>query len=205
MPKPQPKQHSPSANGNPRHSPGGEEKVGGLADRLRVALRGTDPVEIGSAKYTPADEDDTASWEDVAAIVKGIRWLVPNLVPAGMLTGIVAPPKVGKSSFVLGALVRPVLLGERWFNGRPGPQPGHVVFCDTERSAAVNIQRAKAWGLPLDPIKVPFPDDPLRPISLEDPEHIARIQAVVCRYKARLVVVDSFRGRTTGTRTTPAS
>jgi hypothetical protein len=105
-----------------------------------------DEVAIGMSSYTEGDEDKTASWEDVAKQVEAVRWLVKDYVPYGMLTGLIAQPKAGKSLFALGALARPILTGCDWFNGYQGPEPGYVVYCDTERSAAVNIERAKNGG-----------------------------------------------------------
>lgn len=177
----------------PGNRSAGAPSVSGILHSIAERRR-PDEVEIGCPTYTEGPEDDTASWEDVERIVKGVRWLVKDWVPYGMMTGIIASPKAGKSGFALGALAKPIITGSSWFNGVPGPEPGYVVYCDTERSAAVNIQRAKLWGLPLNRIKVPFPKDPLTPIDLENEEHIQRILEVVCRYKAPLVIVDSFRG-----------
>ncbi|MGA2064138.1 MAG: AAA family ATPase [Thermoguttaceae bacterium] len=153
-----------------------------------------DGVEIGSPSYERGEGDETASWEDVRKLVAGIRWLVPGWVPYGMATGIIAEPKVGKSAFALGALVRPIITGCNWFTGHLGSEPGYVVWCDTEGSAAINIHRAGEWGLPVDRVRVPFPDDPLRAIDLDNADHMGRIESVVSYYRARLVVVDSFRG-----------
>jgi hypothetical protein len=165
-----------------------------LAQKLKGLLR-ADDVKIGAGDaYTEGPEDDTASWEDVAKVVDGTRRLVRRWVPYGMLSGTVAQPKVGKSAFVLWALVRPLVSGLGWFDGLPGPGPGCVVWCDTEGSVGINIERAKAWGLPLDRINVPYQDDPFRRIDLDAAGDIDRIFSVVCRCKARLVVVDSFRG-----------
>ncbi len=111
-----------------------------------------------------------------------------------MLSATIAQPKIGKSGWVLGAFVRPLIVGCSWFDYSPGPGPGNVVWCDTEGSVGINIERARNWGLPLDRVQVPFQDDPFRRIDIDNPSHIARILEVVSRYKARLVVVDSFRG-----------
>ncbi len=124
----------------------------------------------------------------------GIKWLVRGWIPYGMVTGLIGQPKDGKSAFVLGGLVRPIITGSHWFNGLPGPKPGFVLWADTEGSAGINVQRAADWGLPEDRVKVPFPDDPLRPINLSNPADMERVEAVICRYKTPLVVVDSFRG-----------
>jgi hypothetical protein len=111
-----------------------------------------------------------------------------------MVTGIIAEPKVGKSAFALGALARPIITGCNWFNELAGPEKGYVVWCDTEGSAAINIQRAAEWGLPEDRVKVLFPDDPLRPIDMENADHMERFANVICHYHAKLAVIDSFRG-----------
>ncbi len=168
--------------------PGGKS----LADVLRGAYA-TDTVEIKSDQYTPGEEDATASWVNVQKIVKGIRWQAREYLPYGMLIGVIAEPKKGKSALALGGVVRAITTGCGWF-GMPGPEPGNVVWVDTERRAAINLDRAVKWGLPLDRIKTHFLDGPLKVIDIANDEHINRIFDVVCRYKARLVAVDSFRG-----------
>src|SRR5437870_2217787 len=89
-----------------------------LAEKLREGRRGTDDVEIGHAHYTPGPEDETGSWADVERAVKGVRWLLKQWLPAGMLTGLIGSPKDGKSVFALGALAAPVITGCDWFSGR---------------------------------------------------------------------------------------
>ena len=165
-----------------------------LARKLKDRLRGTDDVEISSPLHEFGAEDKTASWADVRKLVKGIRWMLKGWFPAGMLTGIIAEPKIGKSGFALGGLVRPIITGCNWFTGYSGPKPGYALWCDTEGSAAINIQRAEDWGLPEERIKVPFPDDPLRRINLKSTEHLDRIESVICHYRCRLAVIDSLRG-----------
>jgi hypothetical protein len=161
----------------------------------RIARLQPDTVKIGkNVSYTPGEEDDSASWADVAEMVDGTRWLLRGWVPYGMLSGIVAEPKMGKSGWVLWGLVRPIIMGLPWFTEQGKAEPGNVVWCDTEGSIGLNIDRAKKWHLPLERIKVPFPDDPFRRIDLENVSHMARLVDVICRYEARLLVVDSFRG-----------
>lgn len=153
----------------------------------------SDSVTIGSVDYESDEADETASWTDVEETVAGVRWLVPSWLPYGMVTGVIAEPKVGKSAFVLGALVRPIVCGGNWFNDCIGPGMGNVLWCDTEGRAAINIERARAWGLPKGRIKVPFKDR-LQRVNLKDADHLARIESVVCRYSTPLVVIDSLRG-----------
>ena len=105
-----------------------------------------DEVTIGIANYKLPDDYVTSSYADLAKTISGIKFLVRPWVPYGMLTGLVAEPKVGKSSFALWSLIAPLITGRSWFTGLPGPKPGYVLYCDTERSAAVNIDRMKRWG-----------------------------------------------------------
>jgi len=137
---------------------------------------------------------------DVMKMVDGIRYLVRGWIAYAMLTMILGPPGVGKSAFVLYGLVRTLIMdGLNWFNRMKGPaKRGYVLWCDTEGTAAITIQRIKDWGLPPQRIKVPFEDDPLRSINLEDKSHLDRIEAVVNRYGIRLVVIDSLRGAHSG-------
>lgn len=132
---------------------------------------------------------------DVAAVISGVTFLVPDLIPFGMVSMLVGPPGVGKSLVALYALARPIVTGSDWFTGSPGPsKPGFVLWCDTESSAAITIERIKAWSLPGERILVPFHDDPLRSLNLTHEGDLERIEAVIGKYRCKLVVVDSLRG-----------
>jgi hypothetical protein len=153
----------------------------------------TDEIVIGSKDGPPPDVR-AASMADVMKRIDGIKYLVPKYIPFGMLSMIVAEPGRGKSSFALW-LTRTVITGGDWFSGAKGPaKPGFVLWCDTEGSAAMNVDRIKNWGLPAEGIKVPFEDEPLLPINLHCEEHLARIEAVIVKYRIQLVVIDSLRG-----------
>lgn len=154
---------------------------------------GTDELEIGSAA-DPADVRG-ATMEDAAKIVSAVKYLVRDWVPYGMVTGVIAEPGVGKSAFVLDALAGPILRGGKWFTGARGPgKPGNVLWCGTEADLAITLDRMTKWKLPLARLILPFDDDPLGTITLTNDAHIVRIEALVNRYKTRLVVVDSLRG-----------
>jgi hypothetical protein len=180
---------TPSTNG--RHSL--------LGQRIRATLAsGTDDIVIGSECPAPVESTDVraGSMADVMKRVDGIRYLVKDWIPFGMLTMILAPPGIGKSAFALYALVRTIITGGLiWFNGMKGPsKPGYVLWCDTEGSAAITVQRIKDWGLPAHRIKVPFEDDPLLSVNLTEAAHLAQIEAIVNKYRIPLVVIDSLRG-----------
>jgi hypothetical protein len=187
----------PGTNGAQHAStapPPTEEKGESLADNLERTRKRTDKVVIISDQWERGPADETGSWEDVAKVIDGVRWLVPGWIPYRMLLGLVAEPKKGKSAFAIGALIRSIVLGCDWFTGAKGlGEPRNVVYCDTERSAAINIERMRKWGLPLDRVKTPF-RDVHAVVDIDNAAHIQRIRDVVCYYEAPLVVVDSYRG-----------
>src|ERR1035437_9830059 len=88
-------------------------------------------VVIGSAGYTPSLADQTSSFVEAQKRVQGVQWLVPGWIPYGMITGIVAKPKAGKSGFVMGGPVRQLTLGEQWFDGSDNHYQRPVIWCDT--------------------------------------------------------------------------
>ncbi|HQZ65467.1 MAG TPA: AAA family ATPase [Planctomycetaceae bacterium] len=173
-----------------------KKKKLGLAAYLKSKRKpGSDVVTIGGSDADPVEEFETASMADVMKRVAGIRYLVKDWIPHGMATMLVAEPGVGKSAFALFGLVRPIIMDANWFNGTKGPpKRSNVLWCDTEGTAAITVQRLHDWGRPPERIKVPFADDPLRPINLTDPKHLQRIEDAVNNYKTPLVVIDSLRG-----------
>ena len=111
----------------------------------------------------------------------------------GPFGSLIAQSKIGKSLFALFAFVKPIIFGGRSFDGTGPVEIGNVLWADTECSAGITIQRIIDGELPAERIKVVFEDDPLRPINLNDPEHLERIEQVIVHHRCRLMVVDSFR------------
>jgi hypothetical protein len=153
---------------------------------------GTDEVAIG----VPDELDDvkSATMADAAELVAGIRYLVRDWVPFGMVTGIVAEPGVGKSAFALYGLARPVVTGFDWFTGTKGPDaPGHVLWCGTENDIGITLHRMREWKIPMERFILPF-EEPLATVNLTDAKHLSRIEALVRKHQTKLVVIDSLRG-----------
>jgi hypothetical protein len=161
---------------------------------MRQLMQGTDEIETVAEITEPVRP--AGNMAQVMKLIAGIRFLVRGWLPFAMLTMVLGPPGVGKSIWVLFALVRPIICGGlNWFHGLIGPtEPGNVLWCDTEGSAAINAQRIKDFGLPAERIKVPYEDDPLVAINLNSEEHLAQIEAVILKYQIKLVVIDSLRG-----------
>ncbi|MDZ4685266.1 MAG: AAA family ATPase [Planctomycetaceae bacterium] len=182
----------PSADGDGKHKP-----RSGVAQHFAAKRKsGTDDIEISA--LLPGEEIEpiqSATMNDAAVLIAGIRFLLRGWIAFGMLTGIVAEPGIGKSAFVLFALVRVVVTACDWFNGLKGPsQPGCVLWCGTENDMAITLQRMRDWNIPMDRIVLPFADDPLTTINLTNAEHLNRIEQLVRRYQIKLVIVDSLRG-----------
>jgi hypothetical protein len=130
---------------------------------------------------------------DVAEIVGNVKWLVPGWVPRSLITGLFARPKDGKSFWAL-QLAWSIATGRDFLTGIICAEPAKVIWADTEGNSGINIQRARKWGVPMHMLIAPFQDDPLKPINLEDREHIQRISDVICCHQAPLLVIDSYRG-----------
>ena len=170
-------------------SPNGKHST--LGERLKARL--SPSLEVGSPGYIPDENHKSSSLADAHKFIQGIQWLVPGWVPRGMLTGVVAQSKMGKSAFVLDGLVRPLATGSNWFSGAFNSIVAPVIWCDTEGSLAINDQRAQDWEIPRNMIKMPF-DDPLQKLCLEDHSHLIRLENVINYNRSPLAILDSFRG-----------
>jgi hypothetical protein len=175
---------------------------------------GTDEVDIGSAppvvasvkrikipheggfieEVTEVVPPEAASIADAGKKIAEVRFLLKGWIPFGMLTGIVAQPGEGKSAFAL-TIAKTITTGAPWFNGLlwRGP-PGCVLWCGTENDLAITRSRVSAWGIHPDRLRLPFKDDPLRPIVLTNKGHLAHIEALINQFKLPLVEFDSLRG-----------
>lgn len=183
-----PRVERPISKGKPKSS---------LGQYLAAGKRtGTDAIEIGSALPVPRGKElKSATMADAAKVVAGILYLLRQWIAFGMLTGVIAEPGIGKSAFVLFALVRVVVTGCDWFNGMKGPiEPGDVLWCPTENDMAITIERMKNWGIPMERIRLPFADDPLAAVNLTNGKHLERIELLINHHQIKLVVIDSLRG-----------
>jgi hypothetical protein len=168
-------------------------RVSSIAEVCSDLLAPGDEVKIGEEGYERSEDDASSNWKVMAAKVGSVKYLLRNWIPYGMLTGIIGEPKIGKSAFVLGALVEPIITGKDWFTGQTRSKPGYVIWCDTERRAAINTERFQKWGLPAERIITPF-NEPLDVININSLTHIALLQRTINYYHAKLVVLDSYRG-----------
>jgi hypothetical protein len=147
-------------------------------------------VEIGNGE--PVDIT-TATAADAARLIRKIKYLLRGYIPFGMITGIVAEPGKDKSAFALW-LARTIMTGRPWFNGMPGPRTSRpVLWCDTENSMAITLQRMEDWKIPQARLILPF-DDALETINLTNGEHLTRIEDLINKHHLPAVFIDSLRG-----------
>jgi len=179
--------------GNGRHSVLGDKR---FTDALRRRKFGTDPIEVGSSLGEEIKPIETASMADLKKLIDGIKYLVRDWIPYGMLSMLMGPPGVGKSAFALGGLVRPLITeGGQWFTGAKAPtEPQEVLWCDTEGGSRITTQRTTDWALPDERIRLLWDDDPFHAVNLNDDDDLERMVEVVTTRKIPLVVIDSLRG-----------
>ncbi len=180
----------PSANGHVSIPPlPGEEKPSPQQQVGRVKIGGKNP---DGTIFIPGESADTATWTDVGKVIESTEWLIDDWIPHGYLSGSIAETKVGKSSYVLWGFVRPIIMGFDFYTGAK-TEPRHVLWCDTEGSMGLTMDRIRQWGLPSKYLLTPYKDI-FRKIDFNSQEDMDRIYDVVCRYEVPLVVVDSYRG-----------
>jgi putative DNA primase/helicase len=143
------------------------------------------------------------SWASLSTAVAPVQWDWPGWLPAGFLTVLAGEPGSGKSILCL-HLAATYLAARQWPDGTPFiAHPGQVVWCESESSHALNLERARRWNLDLSRILTPL-DSPFHNFSLDHPDHYHALLALARRDAVRLVVLDSLRGlRTSATRRTP--
>ena len=71
------------------------------------------------------------------------------------------------------------------------PPAGCVLWCEAEAAQAINLERAKAWGYPINQIITPFPD-PLTDVNLDNDAHQVAITTAAFMPEVKLIVVDSL-------------
>ena len=134
------------------------------------------------------------SWAEQAAIIPEISWLWPDWLPTGLLSMIVGAPDIGKSALAL-VVARAVISGGNLPDGTMLEGGGRVVWFDTENAEAINHERAKLWGIPLDKILVPsINNDPLSDVNLLTSRGWDSFEAAVRSDDVRLALVDSLGG-----------
>lgn len=166
--------------------------------RDHVAAAGVDLVQLDDAGAAEnALPAEPATWADMRQQIGPVKWLWADWLPAELLIEVVGESGGGKSALVE-RLSGCFLLGWMWPDGTPFTgERGKVLWCEAEAAQAINLDRAIAWGLPIENILSPFAN-PLDDVDLFDPKHLAAIEATARRDDVRLIVVDSLSGASGG-------
>jgi hypothetical protein len=146
---------------------------------------------IGSKDPAPGAEaiPDCVTWEIMGEEIGAVVWDWDGWLPRALLTILAGGSGLGKSATAL-RVAGCYLCGWPWPDGTPFTGGlGAVLWVECEAAQAVNLDRARKWGLPLGKLRS-LPLD----VSLDNPEHLAAICREAARPDVRLVIVDSLRG-----------
>jgi len=134
-----------------------------------------------------------STWADLNNLIGPIEWSWPKWLPQGFLTIVVGEQETGKSILML-RLTASMVREDEWPDGSAFEgEPMKVLWVEAEASQAMNLQRAKSWGLPLGSIVHPL-NDPLEDVQLDNNRHRAAITALAQRPDVGLVIIDSLSG-----------
>jgi len=168
---------------------GSGAKVG--LDDLLVA---DGPAALAALLAKAAPGKGTSSWADLDGIIKPVQWVWDGWLAPGFLTMVAAGLQMGKSNLCL-RIASCYLRGDPWPDDSPFAGPSaKVLWVETEAGQAMNLDRAKRWGLPLDRIITPFAD-PLVDVDLDSTDHRLALADAAARDDVGLSVVDSLSGR----------
>lgn len=157
---------------------------------LAAWLRGRDRAILQAAEL----DNQPATWADTEKLIGDISWMWQGWVVNGFLNILAGESGAGKSTLLL-RICQPVIMpGIKFPDGTPYQgELGRVLWVECEAAEALNIQRAKRWGIPLDAMITPF-SDPLIQVNLDDQNHQAAVTAAAMRPDVKIVVIDSLRG-----------
>lgn len=144
-----------------------------------------------------ADEEETektyGNWADLEDLMGSIEWEWQPWLCKGLLTLVAGKPGEGKSALML-RVAATFLLGWNWPDDTPfDGQAGKVLWCESEAAQAINLERAKAWGLPLDQLLTVWPD-PRDDVQLDKIDHREAVEKMAHRDDVKLIIVDSLKG-----------
>lgn len=134
------------------------------------------------------------SWSDLEAQIAPIEWAWSQWLPLGTLTLLAGQSGSGKSALCLN-VASTFICGSKWPDASDcGSISGSVMWLDFEAAQAINVERAKSTGLPLDRILLPFRDPFHTPQLNRQTDKRLIERALDQRNDVRLLVLDSLSG-----------
>lgn len=151
------------------------------------------PSTIPHLEIVKTERPAGATWADMEQVLAPITWSWRGWLPNGLLTMVAADSGTGKSALCL-QLAACFIRGLPWPDGTPYEgELGRILWCEAEAAQAVNLERAKTWGLPIAAFQSPLAN-PLDDLHLDDPAHRAAMEAWAFQDDIRVIVLDSFSG-----------
>lgn len=140
---------------------------------------------------------EPTTWLDMETRVSEVTWAWPLYLPNGFVTMVAGQGGSGKSSIVL-RLCGCFTEGWDWPDGTPFTgEKGSVLWCEAEAAQAINLDRAKKYGIDRSKLITPF-DDSLLDINLSDPKDRNQLEKIATLSQVKVIVVDSLKGANTG-------
>ena len=135
-----------------------------------------------------------ATVADVRKIMASVRWLWEGWIPASRVVGIASLEGTGKTRFGLD-LCRRVWNGMPWPDEQamtlPPKTPSLWLCADGHHDEIADM--LPLFGLPDEAVIFPAPsNDPYTNTSLDDPETLSQVDAVIVAHKPWAVFVDSL-------------
>ncbi len=167
-------------------------------------VNGLDPVTKTAALLAAIDErfpdpeqvartGQVWTYADIDKLLGPIAWEWEGWLAKGIATLIAAEPGTGKSMLAL-RIAATYILGWSWPDGTPYTgERGAVLWCETESGEAMNRDRMKEWGIPLEQVIVAGVN-PLDGISLESLRDVDQVRQLAARDDVRLIIIDSLSG-----------
>jgi hypothetical protein len=144
-------------------------------------------------KIHPNGAANFTTWLDLDGVIGPISWAWQDWLAKGFLNILVGMTGEGKSILSL-RVCGSYLLGWSWPDGKPfAGETGNVIWCEAEAAQALNLERAKKWGLPIDKLLNPL-GDPLADFRLNNQEHKDKLAFMAMRPDVSFIVVDSLSG-----------
>jgi len=134
------------------------------------------------------------TWADLAEVMPPITWDWYLWLPRGFLTILAGAPGSGKSIFALDAICRSFITGSDWPDGQPNTgRTGKVLWLEAEGANALNLDRARTFGLPMDSI-IAISIDPFATVSIVNEAHKTTIEEIAMDPDIVCIILDSLSG-----------